>query len=284
MTLALALVAAVGYGISDFLAGLSCRRAPVTQVTAAVQLAALVPAVGIAVASGTAPSWSVVGWGALAGGGVAIGSVALYLGLSRGRMSVVAPVSAVAGAALPVLIGPLTGERLYATAIVGIAVGIPAVLLVATAPSGGGEPRPGGGEPRPGGGPLRDLAFGVVGGLGFSVMYVGYGLADETSAWPVAVSLLVSATAMAVMAVVATGRLTPAALRLPLLAGIVAGTSALFFRSAASGGALAVSSIVTSLYPGVTVLLAALVLREPIGRLRACGLALTLVAVVLIGL
>jgi drug/metabolite transporter (DMT)-like permease len=277
MTLALALVAAVGYGISDFLAGLSCRRAPVTQVTAAVQLAALVPAVGIAVASGTTPSWSVVGWGALAGGGVAIGSVALYLGLSRGRMSVVAPVSAVAGAALPVLIGPLTGERLYATAIVGIAVGIPAVLLVATAPSGGGEPRPGGG-------PLRDLAFGVVGGLGFSVMYVGYGLADETSAWPVAVSLLVSATAMAVIAVVATGRLTPAALRLPLVAGIVAGTSALFFRSAASGGALAVSSIVTSLYPGVTVLLAALVLREPIGRLRACGLALTLVAVVLIGL
>jgi drug/metabolite transporter (DMT)-like permease len=276
MTLALALVAAVGYGISDFLAGVSCRRAPVTQVTAAVQLAALVPAVGIAVASGTTPSWSVVGWGALAGGGVAIGSVALYLGLSRGRMSVVAPVSAVAGAALPVLIGPLTGERLYATAIVGIAVGIPAVLLVATAPSGGGESRPGG--------PLRDLAFGVVGGLGFSVMYVGYGLADETSAWPVAVSLLVSATAMAVIAVVATGRLTPAALRLPLVAGIVAGTSALFFRSAASGGALAVSSIVTSLYPGVTVLLAALVLREPIGRLRACGLALTLVAVVLIGL
>jgi drug/metabolite transporter (DMT)-like permease len=115
-------------------------------------------------------------------------------------------------------------------------------------------------------------------------MYVGYGLADETSAWPVAVSLLVSATAMAVIAVVATGRLTPAGLRLPLVAGIVAGTSALFFRSAASGGALAVSSIVTSLYPGVTVLLAALVLREPIGRLRACGLALTLVAVVLIGL
>jgi drug/metabolite transporter (DMT)-like permease len=191
-------------------------------------------------------------------------------------MSVVAPVSAVAGATLPVLIGPLTGERLYATAIVGIAVGIAAVLLVATAPSGG--------EPRPGGGPLRDLAFGVVGGLGFSVMYVGYGLADGTSAWPVAVSLLVSATAMAVVAVVTTGRLTPAALGLPLVAGVAAGTSALFFRSAASGGALAVSSIVTSLYPGVTVLLAALVLREPIGRLRACGLALTLVAVVLIGL
>jgi drug/metabolite transporter (DMT)-like permease len=276
MTLALALVAAFGYGISDFLAGLSCRRAPVTQVTAAVQLAALVPAVGFAVASGTAPSWPVVGWGALAGAGVAIGSVALYLGLARGRMSVVAPVSAVAGATLPVLIGPLTGERLYATAIVGIAVGIPAVLLVATAPSGG--------EPRPGGGPLRDLAFGVVGGLGFSVMYVGYGLADGTSAWPVAVSLLVSATAMAVVAVVTTGRLTPAALGLPLVAGVAAGTSALFFRSAASGGALAVSSIVTSLYPGVTVLLAALVLREAIGRLRACGLALTLVAVVLIGL
>jgi drug/metabolite transporter (DMT)-like permease len=276
MTVVFAVVAAVGYGISDFLAGSVSRRAAVTQVTTAVQLAALVPAMVVALASGTAPSWSAIGWGALAGAGVTVGSLALYRGLAEGRMSVVAPVSAIAGAVLPVLIGPLTGERLYATAIVGIAVGVPAVVLVAAAPSGG--------EPRSGGSPLRDLVFGTVGGLGFSVMYVGYGLAEETSAWPVAVSLMVSATSMAVIALVGTGRVTPESLKLPLLAGIVAGTAALFFRSAASGGALAVTSIITSLYPGVTVLLAALALREPIGRIRACGLALTLVAVVLIGL
>jgi drug/metabolite transporter (DMT)-like permease len=275
MTLVLALVAAVGYGISDFLGGFASRRAAVVQVTAAVQLAALVPALGVALAGGAAPTWSAAGWGSLAGAGVAAGSFALYRGLAGGRMTIVAPVSAVAGAILPVLIGPLTGELLYATAIVGIAVGIPAVILIAMAP--------GGGEPRSGGNPLRDVAFGVVSGLCFSVMYVAYGLAEATSAWPVAVSLLVSATAMAVLAVVATGRVTPVALALPLAAGAVAGTAALFFRSAASGGALAVSSIITSLYPGVTVLLAAVALREPIGRIRACGLVLALVAVVLIG-
>src|SRR5687767_11341729 len=111
MVVILSLCAALAYGLSDFVGGLLTRRASAWAVAGTSQAAATVLAFGILIArsgeSGSAPLL----WGVLGGIGSGIGNVSIYRGLAGGRMAVVAPVSAMAAAALPALVGLATGER-----------------------------------------------------------------------------------------------------------------------------------------------------------------------------
>src|SRR6476661_8916603 len=160
MSLFFALPGAIAYGFADFAGGLATRRAPVVLVTAVVQLAglvALLPAVPLA---GGALSWAAVGWGVLAAA-AGTGGLLLYLrALAVGPMGVVAPLSAVVGAGLPLLIGLVSGERLGPITLVAIGVALVAIVL-ATA---GGAPGTGGRV-----GPL--MALGAR--AGFALFFVG---------------------------------------------------------------------------------------------------------------
>src|SRR4051794_27530839 len=134
MSLYFALPGALAYGLADFAGGMATRRAPVFLVTAVVQVAglvALLPAVPLA---GGTLSWAAVGWGVLAAAG-GTGGLLLYLrALAVGPMGVVAPLSAVVGAGLPLLVGLLSGGRLGAITLVGVGGAV-----------GGGGPGPAGG-------------------------------------------------------------------------------------------------------------------------------------------
>jgi hypothetical protein len=132
----LALAAAVGYGGSDYAAGLAARRASVVRVTVLVEatsvvlLACVVPFLG-----SRAPDLASVLWGAGAGVCGVAGAMALYLGFRAAAFSVASSVSAVGTAAFSVLAGLVLGERPGALSLAGICFALPAIVAV-SAPAG----------------------------------------------------------------------------------------------------------------------------------------------------
>ena len=132
----LALAAAVGYGGSDYAAGLAARRASVVRVTvlseatSVVLLGCVVPFLG-----SRAPDLTTVLWGAGAGVSGVAGAMALYLGFRHAAFSVASSVSAVGTAAFSVLAGLVLGERPGALSLAGICFALPAIVAV-SAPAG----------------------------------------------------------------------------------------------------------------------------------------------------
>jgi drug/metabolite transporter (DMT)-like permease len=209
----------------------------------------------------------------LAGLGNGAGNVLLYRGLGAGRMAVIAPLSAVATAGLPVLVGIATGERPGALPVAGVLLALPAIWLVSL------------------GGPglrtatRRDLVDGLGAGVGFGVQFAALGqVAGGAGLAPLAVSQLVSVVSILAGAAVAAAPWVPRAggRAGAAAAGLLAGVATVWFQLAAQRGFLSVASVLTALYPAVTVVLAAALLREAIGRRQGAGLALAATAVLLI--
>jgi uncharacterized membrane protein len=132
---ALALLAALAFGVSDFAAGVASRRVSAGQVTAVAQaLGVLTAIVGVIVFSGSGPAAPALGWGALSGVGSAVGTLSLYRGLATGRMTIVATLSAVLTAVIPALVGIALGNDISALALTGIVLSLPAIALVSWQP------------------------------------------------------------------------------------------------------------------------------------------------------
>ncbi|HUY60870.1 MAG TPA: hypothetical protein VMW49_03240 [Candidatus Dormibacteraeota bacterium] len=279
----LGLAAALGYGASDVLAGMWSRRASFVAVALVAQVAALVVVlVAAAAVSRGAPAAGAVAWGAVSGIGAALGTLFLYRGLGRGRMGVVAPLSALGAAVLPAALGLALGERPPLTVLLGLACAVPAIGLVSTEPRRPVDGRPvDPGRGRRGAGTLDGLAAGV----GFALLFICLERAGHTAGlWPVAagqVSSLVWLTGA--IAVRGAGvRLSPTALAGSALAGALAALASICYDLATGPGRLAVAAVLTSLYPAITVILARLVFGERVGRVQAVGLGLAAAAVTLI--
>lgn len=144
LAIVLALAAAIGYGGSDFAAGLATRAASVIQVTLLATLASFaVTAAALPFAAGHAPTAASLAWGAAAGLGSTLGAFALYLGFRYAPFSVAASLSSVGTAGFSVLAGLLLGERPSGLALTGIVLALPAIVSVsASAASGDPSPAP----------------------------------------------------------------------------------------------------------------------------------------------
>lgn len=273
ISIALALGAALAFGISDFTVGLASRRAHFLWVTlASIVISLGLVAVTLPWTSPLPPAVGPIAWGGLSGVGTAVGSLALYRGFGRGEMSVAGPLSAVGAAALPALVGVILGDRLLPLAIAGVVVALPAIWLVSKASSSSGPS-------------FRAGAIdGCVAGLGFGLLFIGLNRAgNQDGLWPVAAgettALLLIGLAIWVTrparptTVVKIGWLVIATGALGIL-----GTITYFY--ATQHGMLTIAAVVTSLYPAFTVLLAFLVLREQPNRTQLVGLALCAVAIV----
>ncbi|MFF4622833.1 hypothetical protein [Nonomuraea jabiensis] len=129
----LALAAAL-YGASDFLGGLLSRRSHYALVGLVGQSAAAIGGLAAALAVSARPDTVAIGWGIGAGLGGAVGTLALYRGLSRGRMNVAGPLSAVGAAGLPIPVDLLSGGEFTSLAVVGVGLAIPGIWLVAAQP------------------------------------------------------------------------------------------------------------------------------------------------------
>lgn len=271
----LSLCSAIAYGLSDFVGGLLTRRASVWAVAATSQATAAVLVLAVVLASGVAgePRRADLVWGVLAGGGSGAGNVFIYRGLAGGRMAVVAPISALVAAGLPVLVGLAGGERPRLLAAIGLLVALPAIWLVSS------------GEAGLRGASRVDVANGLLAGLGFGVQFAALGQVSEQGGLvPLAASQVVSVATIVAGATLASAPWLPRdrSGRLGAVAGVLAGVATICFQLAAQRGLLTLAAVVTSLYPAFTVILAALVLRERIDRLQGVGLGLATAAIALI--
>lgn len=273
----LALGAAVAYGGSDFIGGLTSRRESVWAVAATSQATAAALALPFALATLTVPRASDVGWAILAGIGAGAGNVLIYHGLATGRMMVVAPLAAVTSTVLPVISDVASGGRLSAVLMAGVIVAVAAGWLVS-----GGSVRI---LKRTG---RTDVVIGVLAGVGFGTQFAALGqVPAESGLTPVAISQLVSVALIVLVALVRHVDWIPGSGRTAFAAasaGTLAGAATLLFQVSAQAGPLTVAVVLTSLYPAVTVALGTVLLRERATPVQAVGLVLAAAAIVLIKL
>lgn len=297
MEILLALGAAVSYGVSDFTGGLLTRRAHVLVVLLLSQVVSAALLVAAVALWAGAVSWQGVAWGAAAGLAGVFGTGLLYQGLAIGRMSVVAPITGLLGAGLPVLVGLAAGERPGPAALIGIVTGLAAVVVIsltpeppppAPGPASGTGSNPGGTVAVQAAAHTRQAILCALGaGVGFGLFFLLLERSPADSGlWPM-LGTRISLVATLGPAVL-VGRLpvrVPAAMSLRLAGlGVVNALADLLFLLATRAGLLSVVAVITSMYPAVTVAMARLVLRERIAARQFAGLVVAAISVVLIAL
>jgi drug/metabolite transporter (DMT)-like permease len=277
MEVVLGALVALSYGTGDFLGGISAKRVPTVTVLLVSQTVGLVAAVLLVVALRDAPPAAHIFLLSAAAGAVGVVALGLlFRGLALGRMSVVAPLSAIGGGVLPVVWGLLRGERPSALALVGVGL-----ALVAAAVVGRGAEH----DPAPAVSPRMELALGVGAGVGFGVVFIL--LAESSSGsgmWPVLIARCASVPLLVVAAVVLgrSPRMARADVAPVAGAGLCDVAANALVVLAVRRGLLSLVAPVASLYPATTVVLARLVLHERIGRQRLAALAVGLVGLALI--
>lgn len=301
----LALAAAVSFGGSDFTAGLASRKASVLKVTVVAEGANAVLVVPfVLVVSNRPPSVLTLEWGAAAGVSGVCGVMALYLGFRHAAFSVASPVSAVAAAGLPVLVGLLSGERPGALLLAGMLLTAPAIVTVSVSAARIDAAQPGTGDlanaaasaaDAPGTGEgagtsvvdrhLAGVGWGLAAGAGFAMFLIGLNRAGSAEdLWPVGIADLAGVTTAVAVAAVAR-QLTPpppGTRRLSLLTGVVAAMGTVSVFLAAHRGLLAVTAVIYSLYPAGTIVLARVLSHERLTKAGMFGLCLAAASVSLI--
>jgi drug/metabolite transporter (DMT)-like permease len=280
MTALLALLSAVFIGGADFVGGLASRTANGIRVATFVAIVGLPMAVVVSVVVGAdRVTWVDVGWSVVAGAAVGAGLGCFYIGMGRGLISVVAPVAAVTGAIVPVAYALVRGERPGPVALIGLVVAFVAVGVVSLAPS----------EQHPEAEAVVDrgvIVLAVTSGLLFGLFYIALSrVSEDAGLWPVTIERAASLVVLVGLALALTRgpiegarRLLPFAL---LIAALEVGATVPLLL-ALQRGPVAVATVLASLYPVTTVLLAAFVLRERLSRLQYVGVACALVSVALV--
>lgn len=275
----LALISSVMWGVADFVGGTASRRvAPLQLIVLSTPLGVLPLAVFVFVVPG---SMSAGVWPAAIVAGIAgaLGILTLYRVLSAGPMGVMSPVSAVVAAVVPVVVGLVIGERPSAVAYVGMALAFLAVVLVSVEPKEVHEATP----------PVRlpTLAAAVVAGLLIGTYLAAIGVAPGGSGlWSVLLSRIVSSVLLVVvaLAVFKGGALNTSILGVALLTGCLDAAANAIYRLAAAEGMLAVVSVLGSLYPAATVILAALIHHERLRGVQRVGMIAALGGAALLAL
>jgi drug/metabolite transporter (DMT)-like permease len=261
----LALLASVSWGVGDFLGGLKSRSLPLLVVLAASQPVGLLTiALVVLIRRVPMPEPSFLPYAIAGGIAVTIGIAAFFRALAVGTMSVVAPISAV-GTAVPIIFGLLAGERPGIGQILGIALTTIGVVLVAREPAKPGE------AARPMG---PGVALAVVAALSFGCFLTAmHEASGEDAYW----ATLVQRLTTMVMLLVAVLWTRPSFSHVrPHLIGVVAiglldMGAALLYSLASSQGMVSLISVMASLYPIVTVLLAHVILGERLALSQRLG-------------
>jgi len=268
----LGLLSALTWGAGDFNGGLAVKRSNpygvivVAHTISLLLLVILVPIIGEPVPP--LHDWLWGGASGLAGG---IGLLLLYRALAEGRMSVAAPVSAVVAASLPVLVGLLQDGLPAIWVVVGFVLALTAVWLIS-----GGE-----------GLAIRfnDLRQPVIAGIAFGAFFIFIERASQTTLiWPLIAVRIVSVSTMLGYALLTRQDWIPKRESLVpvLLSSILDTFGNAFYALSARTGRLDVAAVLGSLYPGATVLLAWVFLKENISRIQTLGILLALGAIILL--
>jgi len=282
MAAVLALLCAITYGAGDFFGGFATKRLPAAAVALRANIigllglfatALLFPADDLAAGD--------LGWGAVGGITGGLGILLLFRGLASGTMSVIAPITAVLSAVVPVIVGLGGGERPSVLALAGIPLALVAVAALARDPDSSG---PAVGVPR------GQVVLALGAGLAFGLFFVSLDAAgDDAGLWPVVAGRGASVAMFALMvAVMGSARIGDDRARrgttpwLILGCGLGDGGANALFLLATQRGMLTVVAVLAALYPASTVLLARLVLGERLVGTQRIGIALAGLAVVVV--
>ena len=264
------------WGVGDFLGGLQSRRLPVMSVTLWSQFAGGV-AIALVLISMEEPLHNGgIAWAALGGVCGVVGLLSFYRGLAVGPMSIVAPVSA-CGAIVPLIVSTLLGRLPGLWAILGIAVAMAGVVLVSLS---GQEDGTSSANLRLG----LLLAFAAATGFGFFFVFLDWARGAGTSPlWTVGIARLVSVALIVAVALIGRIHVPWPGSRIGKVAlvGIFDTSANVLFVLAASVGNLAVVSVLGSVYPVSTVILARVVLKERLAFRQGSGVVLALAGVAL---
>ncbi len=274
MAIILALVSSALFGAGDFLGGVASRRTHVLTVVGVSHVVGLFLILLVAPFMADAVTLKDLGLGGMGGVAGIVGIACLYHSLSRGPMAVVAPITAVSNAAVPALWGIYFGDRLSAPQIVGVVLGLAAILLVSRVSAEEGD--------------TDTATLGLVGvallaGVGFGGFFICMDLTTEATApWPLVSARVVSA-GIAILLLARMGRLTlprrDQALGAIVGAGVLDMAANLAILIAVHRGMLSLVVVLGSLYPASTVLLARYVLKERMARAQVVGLVVALAAI-----
>jgi drug/metabolite transporter (DMT)-like permease len=275
----LAALSGLVWGVGDFSGGKASQRADALLVVV-LSKAASVPLLLLYLVLLPAPVRpAVLAWGGAAGVLGVLGMIVFYRALAGGAMAIVAPVSAVTTALLPVVVGLVSGERPGALALTGVACAIGAIGLVSMAPGDGVRVTG------------RLIALSLGSGVAFGLFFTclsraGDAAGGDAGLWPIvgaqAAALVVGAPLL--LRRIRAGAAWPAGapLRWLLAAGALDMSANALYVLAVQRGDLSIIAPVASLYPVSTVLLAMLVDRERMRPVQLAGLGLAATALVLV--
>jgi drug/metabolite transporter (DMT)-like permease len=273
LPIVLAGICALVWGTADFSGGKATQRGSALAVAVMSQLLGLpVLAISVLLVPGT-PSLADLGWGVLAGTAGFVGIVLLYRGLASGAMAVVAPITAVTAALVPIVVGLVIDRSPGALALTGAGCAVIAIALVSVGPTGSRSAVTGG---------LIGLA--LASGAMFGLFFVLLGQSSpDAGMWPL-LGVRVGSIVLGLLVAARTGtslRLPPRALAWAAIAGPLDVAANAFYLAAVGRGDLVVVGPIASLYPASTVLLALAVDRERLRVVQVAGLGLAAAALVL---
>ena len=278
MPVVLAIFGALSYGAGDFLGGIATKRIRESLgVVAASSGVGVVIVVVLLPFTGGEPTVADMAWGAAAGVAGGLGVTVFYRALAAGVMSVVAPVTAVTSAVIPVAAGLALGERPGAVALIGVGLAIVAVALLSHETAGAKE--------RTSASLRAVLPAALLAGIGFGAFFILLDrTGDDAGLWP-----LVASRSTTMLLTVAIGLAARRSLAIPrdsraavLGTGVLDMLANVLFLIATREGLLALVAVIVSLYPGSTIALAQLVLGERFERHQVVGVAVAAIAVALI--
>ena len=272
MGIALALGASLTWGLADFFGPLQGRTLGALRALVWVQIGGLVAIAVIVAVRGEGPKDALALLAIPAAVSGTLGLFAYYRGVAVGAVSIVAPIAGIS-AVLPVIVGIISGDRPSAWQLLGIAAALVGVFLAAREPGRVGTRLASG------------VGLALLAALGFGGYFPIMHAAGNADFWWASLIFRITSTSV-ILAAVAVRRPTlvvePVRLLLLALIGVGDMLGNLLFAAASTTGLVSVTSVLASLYPIVTVLLARVVLSERVARSQEAGIGLTLAGVVLI--
>jgi drug/metabolite transporter (DMT)-like permease len=268
----LALGASLAWGLGDFFGPLKSRTLGVLRVLVYAQLGGLVTIALIVAIRGRGPAGDAVLLAVPAAFSGTLGLYAYYQGMVVGAMSVVAPIAGVS-AVVPVLVGVISGDRPSTLASLGIASALAGVFFASREPG------------RTGSRFAAGVGLALLAAVGFGGYFpLMHSAGDADFWWAVLLFRVTSASLILGVALIRRPALTLSGFDLPflLLVGIADMTGNLLYAASSAHGLVSVTSVLASLYPIVTIVLARVVLAERVARSQEAGIALTLAGVALI--
>ncbi len=270
------LLSALTWGVGDFSGGIVSRRAGIYRAAFYGEFTGLFFLVAmLAIVREPVPKWSVWVWGVVAGAIGSLGLLILFRSMAQGQMSVAVPVSALMAAVLPVIASALTEGLPGPAKYCGFGLALAAIWLISQGDSQQKKFRP----------YMADLKLPLLSGVCFGVYFILMHQASRTATiWPMMAARIAGVVVLLFFAAANHQLKWPERHIAPLVllnaAGDIAGNT--FYVLSGQVGRLDVAAVLSSLYPGTTILLAGLLLHERLNRFQWLGIAAVLGAIILL--